>query len=199
MGNLLPFDQLDDKGRRKLTALEVAQIAAIFVNGGKTIVEAVGLALEVLDASQWALQYLNPEGYRQGYGYGAKKWLESQAGRALAIKHWASLPKADWKVSANGEVEPLPFDDALALLFPRIKVTDRMPRFREWLAAKNESSSIEAGEEIGRLKETGIDQPLFNWCALTMQDWLGKRIAEKRAASGKKGAVSRAIKKAAKK
>lgn len=188
---MLPFDSLDVEGKRKLTALDVAQVAAVFVNGGKTIPEAVTMALELLDASQWGLQNVKPCGSPGGYDVGAKKWEAYQANRVLIDKHFASLPRVEWEPDGKGGFAPIPLDYALDLLFPRHKKDDRIPLFREWLALCNGCTSEEAGEEISRLREGGIGKNVFEWCTLTLEVWLAKRVSEKRRAAGKKGAQAR--------
>ncbi|HEY2329828.1 MAG TPA: hypothetical protein VGI63_08455, partial [Verrucomicrobiae bacterium] len=90
----------------------------------------------------------------------AKLWEACEA----EIENWSSRvtqSKTDSELyeslvqdaKAIDSLGPISFDDALKRMMPKVKATDRMARFRDFLMAFFPCNKIEAGESIGKLRE----------------------------------------------
>jgi hypothetical protein len=180
-----PHDHVNERSPRQPTAVDVARIAALFVNGGKGVAESAALALELLEASRWALQYAPASGKAPDYTLGVRLWEKYKAHHEEIRRYMSRVPRPEWKPNDSGAFEPMPFDEAMALFFPRVKVTDRMPRFRVWLMVSRQWSLIRAGEEIGRLRQSGIAKEDFDVYAMLLPMWWDARVKQKRAEAAK--------------
>ena len=173
----------------KVSPAQIAGIAATLVKEGRSPMEAVNLAFELLELAAGGLdslskkvetEYCSDKGYEFGVWYTA----------AMRAIHRNSLldieqePDPIFKFDAAGNFLPLDFDVALQNLLPRLKTGDRMPRFRHWLADLLQISNIEAGEKIAAFYENGLPPDIYSSARIYLRVWWRDALSQIRAESG---------------
>lgn len=165
---------------------EVAQIAARFTSEGATPAEAVRRAYELLEIALEARVALQT-GKTYAEGIAHFEYLD-HAYRTL------DLPEDISPRDEQGKRLPVPFDQVMANLMPRLRTADRMPLFRRWLEFSKKLSPIEAGEHIARYREGGIPPMLYMTARTSFDRWRKADIAHNRALIGATGGVAKAKK-----
>ena len=153
------------------------------------LVAATAKAFELLEIAYYGNLGLKDT---ESYEAGLAKFVEGKRIDEQFLEGIASSPKWQWQ-----DAETAPFDEGLVVLMPKLKKPDREARFKAWLndrcrRAKPERDDqermIEVGENIAKMKTSGIPRRLFGQGCVTLNDdWWNSRISESRIAAGKKG------------
>lgn len=163
---------------------EIALVAATLMRDGTKVEDATRLALQLIECANFGLLGV----YQKGRIFdGVDSWVEVQRVRNATLEFEATLPP-DWP---DPKVETMPFDDATALLMPRQKKVDRLPIFRDWLAASHEIDFIKAGEMIAKLKKTGVSIDLYYYARQSLGYWRERQTSKQRSGAGRKGGSSK--------
>lgn len=171
----------------------VASIAATLTRQDTSPGDAVRQAFELLEIAAAGRLFLKlKSSYRAGVAYHAqinagKTQFESSLSEDVSKrdKNGAKLR------NKKGALLPVPFDEAMVSLMPRLKDVDRMPRFREWIADSEDISSLKAGGRIGNLQKKGIPPMMYQAARLTFPGWMKASTSQKRSLAGKAGVTKR--------
>ncbi len=175
----------------------IAGIAATLVNQGRSPIEAVGLAFELLELAVGGLDSLKKKvetSYcsEKGYDFGVWYTAVMRAVHRNAILDIEQEPAAIFKFDKSGNFCPLDFDVALQNLLPRLTPVDRMPRFRQWLAHTLNISSIEAGDKVASFYKDGLPPDIYSSAKVYLRVWWNDELKKIRADAGsQKGAKKR--------
>jgi hypothetical protein len=110
-------EEIAEKGR------SIAEIAALLMKDGRDESEATLTALRLLELQEFALTDLRV--YRD-IESGVAKWKST-------FEHAASAIPYNYKNGESGDPLPVPFEEGLKVLMPRLRKHLRMPRFLEFL------------------------------------------------------------------
>lgn len=177
----------------------IAGIAATLVNQGRSPVEAVGLAFELLELAVGGLDSLKKKVEttycsEKGYDFGVWYTAVMRAIHRNSLLDIAREPDPIFKSDDYGNFLPLDFDVALQNLLPRLKPTDRMPRFRQWLAHTLNISNIEAGDKVASYYKEGLPSDIYGSAKVYLRVWWKDELKKIRAVAGsKKGARKRGV------
>jgi hypothetical protein len=160
---------------------QVARIAATLTREGLPPGASTRQAFELLELAEHGL-------VAQSAG---ASW-ESGIARCEAMQ----AARAGGKAAVYGEDvstrgEPVPFERALDSCMPRMKIVDRMPTFRAWLADAEGLSTIEAGERIAEFRMHGIPRNIYQHFRLTFAGWRKARTSRGRKAAGAAGQAAK--------
>ncbi len=175
----------------------VAGIAATLVNQGRSPVEAVNLAFELLELAMGGLDSLKKKvetSYcsEKGYDFGVWYTAVLRAIHRNSILDIEQEPAPIYNFDKSGNFLPLDFNLALQNLLPRLTPNDRMPRFRQWLAHSLNISSIEAGDMVASYYEKGLPSSIYSDAKVYLRVWWNDELKKIRADAGsQKGAKKR--------
>ena len=117
------------------SAGEIARVAASLMRDGRDEIEATRTALRLFELAHFALSDLRDRGdIESGVARCKESWADHEAIRAAE----ASIPAYTYKTDQNGNRLPVPFDEGLRVLMPRLKPDDRIKNFRAWIASQYE-------------------------------------------------------------
>lgn len=175
----------------------IAGIAATLVNQGRSPVEAVNLAFELLELAVGGVDSLRKKvetSYCSEKGYDFGVWYTAVL-RAIHRNSCLDIeqePNPIFHFDNSGNYLPLDFDVALQNLLPRLTPVDRMPRFRQWLAHTLDISSIEAGDKVASYYKDGLPPDIYSSAKIYLRVWWNDELKKIRAVAGsQKGAKKR--------
>ena len=161
------------------------------VNQENPLVVATAKAFELLEIACYGNVELKSTG---SYEAGLAKFVKGKKIDEEALEYEAKMPKWEWE-----DDETAPFDEGLMVIMPdtKLKRADREARFRDWLSDRwreaepeqnDQQRMIAVGEDIDKMKTSGISRKLFGQACVTLNDdWWNRRISESRVVSGQKG------------
>lgn len=165
----------------------VASIAATLTRQGIEPADSVRQAYELLEIAAAGQLSLKASG---AWSIGIASVENGK--RAFQARMEAQLPNDVSKKDTEGERLrgedgkwlPVPFDEAMAALMPRLKKGERMPRFKNWIKSAEGLSMIEAGERMAELQREGIPGQVFQSARVTFQTWWESHKRGVKAAAG---------------
>ena len=177
---------------------DVALIAASLIRDGRTAVEVVRQAYEVLEIAAYGKLYLSTTGSHEE---GIAAYEDAVAAWEELTAELATIPKYEYELNDDGKQLPVPFDKGLAVLIPKPGVPKaqeadaRMVRFKpflvDWLRSDREEDERElvtkADATIEEMKRTGIPPGLFSKWLVAFPEYWQRKLSETRSAVGQKG------------
>ena len=131
------------------SAGEIARVAASLMRDGRDEIEAIRTTLRLFELAHFALSDLRDRGdIESGVARCKQSWADHKAIRAVE----ATIPAYTYKTDQNGNRRPVPFEEGLRVLMPRLRPDDRIKNFQAWIASQYEPQRYQsAAVEISKL------------------------------------------------